>query len=332
MTDAFATLAAEPRWVGWRPEPRAEDPTKTTKVPYQPDGRKALSTATRTWRTRAEITAALPNLVNGAGGGIAIVLGDLDNGMMLAGIDLDTCRRDDGTFEPWARQIIDRFATYGEISPSGQGVKLFFFVRREDFELIRDLLGRTKTGRQFKLASDGDHPPGIESYFYGRFFAVTENHLAGTPDALVTIDQEVLRWLLVDAGPALVAKKRKTPGGLDGSRSASAFRIAHRLHRQRKSFEEFAEAARTDPKTASWYREKGIADGARQLHNIWNITGRQLSEADTIVRELYAVVNEAGLAATNRLGIPSAGANGSIASPSAICASSTVSVTAAPRP
>jgi hypothetical protein len=297
---AFADLAAARRWVNWRNEPRVDDPTRTTKIPYQPDGRKASSTAPRTWRTRTEVERALPSIVNGFGGGIGIILGDLSNGMMLVGIDLDTCRRNDGTFEPWAREIIDRFRTYTEISPSGQGAKLYFFVSCADFEAIRDLLGNAKSGRQFKLAGDSDHPPGIEIYFFGRYFAVTEDHLAGTPDALATIDQDVLRWLLVEAGPALVAKNRKgKSSGHDGSRSAAVFRIAHRLHRHRKSFEEFAEAVRTDLKTAGWYAEKGILDGARQLHRIWNITAQQQSEADAIVGELnakYAVVNEAGLA------------------------------------
>jgi hypothetical protein len=294
---AFADLVDAPRWVIWRNEPRSDDPQQLTKVPYRPDARKASSTTPSSWRTRAVAGAALPKILNGRGGGLGIVLGDLEDGTMLAGIDLDTCRNANGTFEPWAQEILDRFMTYAEISPSGQGAKLFFIVRREDFDAIRSLLGRSKTGRQFKRRSGSDHPPGIEIYFFARFFAVTEDHLAGTPEALATIGQDLLRWLLTEAGPKLVGKAAK--GRSDDSRSFAVFRIAHKLRRQRKSFDEFTEAVRTDPETAVWYTEKGIADGARQLHRIWDITGKQQSEVDAIITEFnakYAVVNEAGLA------------------------------------
>src|SRR4051812_45390009 len=68
----------------------------------------------RTWGTRSAAELRASYLVNGEGGGIGIELGDLGDGISLGGIDLDTCRREDGTFETWAREIIDRFASYTE--------------------------------------------------------------------------------------------------------------------------------------------------------------------------------------------------------------------------
>ena len=101
MSDTtIANLADLPRWVGWRNEPRADDPIKLTKIPYQLDGQKAAANNPRTWTTRAKAESAVPKIVNGHGGGIGIVLGDLSNGYMLTGIDLDTCIHSDGSFEP----------------------------------------------------------------------------------------------------------------------------------------------------------------------------------------------------------------------------------------
>jgi len=269
-----------PRWLLWRNEPRQDDPDKLTKVPYQPNGRKASSIAPATWVTRSRAEAAIESVVNGQGGGIGIVFGELGDGTMLAGVDLDTCRREeDGTFESWADAIIERFATYTEISPSGKGAKLFFWVRITDFNAIKDLLNSAKTGRQFKKAGGGDHPPGFEIYFLGRFFAVTEQHLDGTPDELATIEVGDLRWLLTEAGPALTGKgsgqkgTEQGSGPADQSRSAAAFRLGRRMLRAGADFEAFREAVSTDPETASWYREKGSANGERELHRIWDKPG-----------------------------------------------------------
>jgi hypothetical protein len=274
---ALSRLDDMPRWIVWRNEPRQDDPTKLTKVPYQPNGWKASSTAPATWVRRGRAEDAVPAIVNGTGGGIGIVLGDIGNDTVLAGIDLDTCRREDGTFEPWAQEILERFRTYAEVSPSGKGAKLFFWVEIADFEAIEPLLNSSKTGRQFKKAAGGDHPPGFEIYFLGRYFAVTEQHLAGTPRDLATIGVDELRWLICEAGPALVGSgggqkgTRRGNGLRDQSRSSPPFRLGLRMQRAGKSFEEFCEAIRnnTDPNTADWYHEKGAVNDERELKRIW---------------------------------------------------------------
>jgi Protein of unknown function (DUF3987) len=55
----------------------------------------------------------------------------------------------------------------------------------------------------------------------------------------------------------------------DGSRSATAFRRGAALRRVGKTFEAMVEALRSDPETADWCREKGMALGMRELHRIW---------------------------------------------------------------
>jgi putative DNA primase/helicase len=113
MTAALDRFNNQPRWVNWREEPRDDDQTKLTKVPYQTDGRKASSTSPRTWSVRDEVKSAIPEIMNGhLHGGIGLVLGDIGNDVFLAGTDLDTCRHEDGMWEPWAQAVIDRFKTY----------------------------------------------------------------------------------------------------------------------------------------------------------------------------------------------------------------------------
>src|SRR4051812_31982196 len=139
MTAAFDEFANLPRWVDWRNEDRNG---RATKVPYSPHGGPAKADDPRTWGTRSEAEARAHKLVNGqGGGGIGIELGDLGDGTSLGGIDLDTCCDEDGTFEPWALDVIERFGSYTEISPSGTGAKVFFQYRTDDLPEIRAAMG-----------------------------------------------------------------------------------------------------------------------------------------------------------------------------------------------
>ena len=53
-------------------------------------------------------------------------VGFVFNGDGLGGVDLDACR-DPGTGEltSWAQEVVDDFASYTEVSPSGTGLKIF---------------------------------------------------------------------------------------------------------------------------------------------------------------------------------------------------------------
>ena len=88
--------------------------------------------------------------------------------------------------------MIEAFGTYGEISPSGTGVKLFFHVAAGDMQVVLQVLGREKDGkqrygRQFKRSGEGRHPPSIEPYFGARYSTITGNHLPGMPMSLTTV-------------------------------------------------------------------------------------------------------------------------------------------------
>ena len=87
-----------------------------------------------------------------------------DNGPGLVGIDLDHCRDPQtGALEPWAQEIIDALNTYGEASPSGEGVRLF-------------LLG--------KLPPHGRKRGNFEAYETARYVTVTGQHIDGTPTTI----------------------------------------------------------------------------------------------------------------------------------------------------
>jgi primase-polymerase (primpol)-like protein len=113
--DLFADMT---RWVAWRYELRNGKPTK---VPYSPQAGKAKADDPRTWGTRTAAERMAQQIANGAGGGIGIMLGDLGDGTVLGGIDLDTCIGDDGASTSWADAILAAVPTYAERSPSGNG-------------------------------------------------------------------------------------------------------------------------------------------------------------------------------------------------------------------
>lgn len=156
-------LRDRPQWVVWRYEERKG---KSTKVPYDAKtGRMAKSTDPATWTT---FERAL-EVFGGRDGyhGVGFVFAKDDP---YCGIDLDDCRREDGSLAPWAQEIVDQFPTYAEVSPSNRGVKIFLVGRKPDF------------ARSAVKNIDPDGEPGeLEVYQDGRYFTVTGNILPGSP-------------------------------------------------------------------------------------------------------------------------------------------------------
>jgi hypothetical protein len=151
---AIQAIALSPHWVCWR---SIERKGKPTKVPFTPAGSPASSTDPRTWSTFGEcFTAAF---VEGKFDGIGFVFTDADG---LVGLDLDDCLQD-GEPSADARQIISRFGSYAEISPSGNGVKLI---------------------ARGKLPEPGRRNGKLELYSSKRFFTITGQHLPGSPERI----------------------------------------------------------------------------------------------------------------------------------------------------
>src|SRR5712692_2434897 len=195
MTIIPQELIALPRWVLWKLEERDG---KSTKVPYQKNGHHASSTDSSTWTTMAGLRGADRSVFTGVG----FVLGS-----PYTGIDLDKCRdADTGDLEPWAKEIVTSLNSFTEISPSGRGLHIF----------IKGNLpaGRNRRGK-------------LEAYSTGRYFTMTGNHLAGTPESIREIsDDELTAWhdkYLLTSEPSATTT---ATASADTSCSAKDFRAA----------------------------------------------------------------------------------------------------------
>lgn len=169
------TMAERPQWVNWRYVERDGQPTK---IPFQPNGQAAKSNDPATWSTfdAVNVGGRFVGFVFAPGGG-------------LFGIDLDNCLVK-GELLPWAAEIVDHFpGAYVEVSPSGNGVKLF---------CAGDYEGR---GRKHKF---GEGRQAVELYGTGRYFAVTGEAIQAVEP---TDCSEGLKWLLDKYWPASTAPK-----------------------------------------------------------------------------------------------------------------------------
>ncbi|EDK34957.1 phage/plasmid primase, P4 family [Clostridium kluyveri] len=139
-------LREYPNWVLWKLESRKG---KTTKIPYQIDGKMASSTNPDTWNTFSKVVETYNHM--GKYSGIGFMFQDSG----IVGIDIDDCVKD-GEISEKAAYIIDTLDSYTELSQSGKGVHVLAYgyipraVKRE-----------------------------IEMYNTGRYFALTGDSLAG---------------------------------------------------------------------------------------------------------------------------------------------------------
>src|SRR5580704_2098672 len=117
MTLTIENLKVQRRWVLWRLETVHN---KQTKVPYQPNGRKAMANNPSTWHTYGECAALVSQF-----SGVGIALGTVE-GVSVWGVDIDMCC-DAATkkFTPESREIVIGLDSYGEYSPSGTGCHVF---------------------------------------------------------------------------------------------------------------------------------------------------------------------------------------------------------------
>jgi putative DNA primase/helicase len=168
---------------------------------------------------------------------------------------------------------VARFDSYCEISPSQTGLKIFFIYDSGDLPTLRATMNGAEFGKQFKREG-GDHPPAIELHLGNRYFAVTDEPIAGSPVELRHVDTSVLLDLINVVGPAFAAasstseKPRKGRIPTDRSRSALAFRKGKELRQAGASFQEMVAGLLADPDTAEWTREKGSTQDNRELKRI----------------------------------------------------------------
>jgi hypothetical protein len=161
------------QWVAWKLEQRNG---KGCKVPYQVNGRMASSVDPSHWSTFDDVQRLLADkLTQYAGCGF--VFSPADD---FVGIDLDNCMDSEWNLDDWAKDVLARFHSYTEVSPSGKGLKIFCHG-----------LPRLNRGRRLELP---DKPGArIEIYSSGRYFTVTGDQWGGHEQT--THCQEGLDWL-----------------------------------------------------------------------------------------------------------------------------------------
>jgi putative DNA primase/helicase len=197
--------------------------------------------------------------------GVGVMFSAVGNDLLLGGVDLDTCRNvQTGELESWASEVVARFQSYTEVSPSQTGANLFSTYDIGEQEKIKAILGGT-FGGSFKKGGNGpEHPPGIEIYISRRFFTVTDDEI-GDHMALWQVSIDDLRWIVEVAGPKLAGKN--TNGSRDNSRSAKAFRRMCELKASEFNYGQCRDAllASPDPDIRAWANEKGLANGEREM-------------------------------------------------------------------
>ena len=176
-------LATLRQWICWRlePDPRGEKPRK---VPYDPrTGRKASSTNPETWATLPEAMRAQTKYLFT---GVGFVFTEAGG---IVGVDIDHCRKENGTFTEAAQAILDKYPSYTEISPSGAGLHIFY----------RGVM----PGKGNKNSATG-----VEMYASARYFTMTGNRLEGTPEVIAD-GAQALPWIHENYIARKQVRKRK---------------------------------------------------------------------------------------------------------------------------
>lgn len=151
-------LAERDQWVLWRREIVAG---RATKVPYSVRGHRASSTNPRDWSEFSSALAAWRNHPDRYVG-LGFVFSPEDP---FVGLDLDDCLDSNSSPKDWAQGLVARFSdTYAEISPSGQGLKIW-------------AKGKLPANVAGVRIGDGQ----IEMYDRSRYFTVTGSVFRGAP-------------------------------------------------------------------------------------------------------------------------------------------------------
>jgi putative DNA primase/helicase len=164
------------RWVLWKYEQKLrKDGQGWTKAPYRPNGRRASHSDEVTWSSFEDCLSVIQD--SNLFAGIGFVMGVDD----LVAWDLDHCL-DHKTMEltDWAQDIVKNMNSYTEVTPSGEGIRIFcrgeLPQRGKKVSGLRDVNGEKKGG--------------IECYNDLRYVTVTGTHWPSSPMAVETRDTD----------------------------------------------------------------------------------------------------------------------------------------------
>jgi hypothetical protein len=165
-------LKQQKRWVLWRFEHKP-GANKPTKVPYQPNGKRASNDDPNTFSTFADCERVL-----GSFDGIGMELGGgwPDAPTRIVGVDGDDCVSAEGAFTPESREVVITLNSYAEFSPSRSGVHVW---------CLADLGNRKGIQRPY---------PGfkqVEIKANGFYHTFTGRHLSKTPKQILPRQAEI---------------------------------------------------------------------------------------------------------------------------------------------
>lgn len=158
LPEAFRDLKSRRQWVGWKywidPDDVEGAPKKRPMCAHA--NFFGSHSTPHTWGTYEQ---AVKSAIRFKWDGVGYVLTADDD---ITGADLDKCRDPEtGEIDEWARDIVALGETYVEISPSGEGLRLFW---------------RGKAPKALKC-----DPQHVELYISHRYLTTTGDHLEGTP-------------------------------------------------------------------------------------------------------------------------------------------------------
>lgn len=245
------SLESIPQWIVWAKDSKG---IKKPKDPTNPS-RNMQDTYSRPdqWRPVSRLPAGMAQ---------GIILGQLQDGSgrHLCGIDLDSCFDDGplGDLLPWAQSVVERFQTYGEVSPSKTGMKLFFLMDAEGEDEARAavLTEDQKGGRSW---GGGNHTE-IGLTLSHRFYAVTRQRYAETQATLRVVPASDVIWLAEHAAATKAAwlkGRSDSPSLCDRSAAAMTFAIKWCADNPGKTWEDMTAAMLAEGGAVSeWATEK----------------------------------------------------------------------------
>jgi primase-polymerase (primpol)-like protein len=187
------TLKALPRWFVWKYVEDLDPENGAVEWNKPPMNARTLgagsSTNAKTW---SDYPTALESFrkhkLDGVGFVVYRATGEVvPDGERLVAIDLDKCRNPEtSAIDPWAQEIIDKLASYTEVSPSGRGIRIFIFA---------------------DLPPHGRKKGHFECYQSGRYVTVTGARVAGTPQTIEHRQNALAAIHLAVFGPEKSAAK-----------------------------------------------------------------------------------------------------------------------------
>jgi P4 family phage/plasmid primase-like protien len=209
---ALQELTQQNRWVPWRLVPRTNDDgeIRLDKIPLDFQG--GYPTDPHNTSNQITYSRACDAVDRLHATGVGYVLVAADN---YTALDCDRCRdAQTGTLEPWAAELIRRFSSYTEVTPSREGVRIWVHGQWSGKKHIYPQPGRAKAH--------------LEVYSQKRFLTVTGEHLIDSPPEVFDRQPELDQFVteLEPGGPNHNTRTRS--GGIE---QLSEQEIIRRLER-----------------------------------------------------------------------------------------------------